>query len=148
MADVALIALGSNLGDRAGWLAQARSAIAMLPQSTLVGASEVKETAPFGPVAQGPYLNQMLAISTALDPLRLLAELHAIERALGRVRGERWGPRTIDLDVVEFGSIAMTTPELTLPHPGLADREFWQREREQLASLLSNVVDANVVDVA
>ena len=132
-----MIALGSNLGDRRAWLSAARSALAMLPDSRILAASDLEETPPFGPVAQGPYLNQMLAVETSLTPGLLLAALHAIERSLGRVRGVRWGPRTIDLDIVQLGDTVLRAADLTLPHPGLADRPFWQRELAQLEGLLA-----------
>jgi 2-amino-4-hydroxy-6-hydroxymethyldihydropteridine diphosphokinase len=82
----AAIALGSNLGDRAASLARAREAIARLPLTRLLAASDVEETAPLGPVAQGPYLNQMLLVETTLEPLALLDALLALEQAEGRVR--------------------------------------------------------------
>ena len=132
MGDVAYIALGSNLGDRADHLARARAALAALPDTRVIGASAVEETEPFGPVPQGPYLNQMVAVETELDPRELLDQLHAIERAAGRARDVRWGPRTLDLDIVLFGARTMSDATLTLPHPGLAEREFWQRELAEL----------------
>jgi 2-amino-4-hydroxy-6-hydroxymethyldihydropteridine diphosphokinase len=126
----AYVALGSNLGDREAHLAFARSAIAALPGTRLAGASDVEETAPFGPVAQGPFLNQMLAIDTVLRPEALLDALLAVERAAGRERATtvRWGPRTLDCDIVMYDAEAHASPRLTLPHPGLADRDFWRRE--------------------
>lgn len=132
MADVAYIALGSNLGDRAGHLARARAALAALPRSRVLAESQVEETAPVGPVPQRAYLNQMVAMETELAPRELLDRLHEIERAAGRTREVRWGPRTLDLDIVLFGARTMDDPELTLPHPGLADRDFWQRELAEL----------------
>jgi 2-amino-4-hydroxy-6-hydroxymethyldihydropteridine diphosphokinase len=130
------VALGSNLGDRAAHLAFARDAIAALPGTRVVGASPVEETTPFGPVAQGPFLNQMLAIDTSLDPEALLDALLAIERRAGRDRAAsvRWGPRTLDCDIVRYGDRAVDSPRLTLPHPGLADRDFWRRELAALGA--------------
>jgi 2-amino-4-hydroxy-6-hydroxymethyldihydropteridine diphosphokinase len=136
VSDLAFVALGSNLGDRAAYLAAARSALSLLPASRLRAASAVEETAPFGPAAQGPYLNQMVAIQTSLPPLVLLAELQRIERSLGRVRRGRWGPRTIDLDLVRMDAIEMRSPTLLLPHPGLPARDFWRRELAELEALL------------
>ena len=130
------VALGSNLGARAGWLASARAAVSLLPGTRLLAASSIEETIPFGPAAQGPYLNQMLAVETALEPSALLAALHAIERRLGRVRGARWGPRTIDLDLVRYAGLSLRTHALTVPHPGIAARAFWQRELAELDRLL------------
>jgi 2-amino-4-hydroxy-6-hydroxymethyldihydropteridine diphosphokinase len=136
MADLAIVALGSNLGDRAAYLAAARSALSLLPATRIAAASTVEETIPFGDAAQGPYLNQMVAIDTAWSPMALLGALQAIERALGRVRRERWGPRTIDLDIVRFGDLVLNQDGLTVPHPGLPGRPFWQRELAELAELL------------
>ena len=133
MRERAFIALGSNLGDRRAHLDRARVALSLLPTSRLVAVSSVEETAPLGAMAQPPYLNQMVVLDTALPPEALLASLHAIERSLGRVRGARWGARTIDLDLVRHGDRRMRTPTLELPHPGLASRDFWQRELAELA---------------
>lgn len=132
MRDVAYIALGSNVGDRDAHLAFAREQIERLPDTRIRAASEVEETAPIGPVAQRPYLNQMLAIETTLAPRALLQALHAIEHARGRVRSERWGPRTLDLDIVMFETQRVDEPDLTVPHPELAARDFWQRELVQV----------------
>lgn len=132
MSEIAYIALGSNLGDRHAYLALARDAIAAIPGCRVVGTSRVEETAPLGNLAQPSYLNQMLAVETTLDPESLLAHLQRIEAAAGRRRGERWASRTLDLDIVAFGDRVMHTDTLVLPHPGLADRSFWQRELAEL----------------
>lgn len=137
MPDVALVALGSNLGDRAAYLAAARGALALLPGTRLLATSRVEETVPFGTAAQGPYLNQMVALRTSIAPLPLLGELQRIERALGRVRRTRWGARTIDLDLVRHGDLTLDHPALALPHPGLASRDFWRRELAELDALLA-----------
>jgi len=127
-ADRVYVALGSNLGDRAAHLAHARSRLATLPGTRLLATSGIEETAPLGPPAQGPYLNQMALLETTLSPDALLAALQAIEAERGRERGERWGPRTLDLDIVRFGERAVREPALTIPHPGLEARDFWRRE--------------------
>jgi 2-amino-4-hydroxy-6-hydroxymethyldihydropteridine diphosphokinase len=132
--DIAYVALGSNLGQREVFLAQARDAIARLAGTRVVGQTEVLETAPIGPVAQGPFLNQMIAIETELTPSDLLTELQSIERAAGRVRDVRWGPRTLDLDIVLFEKQAVKVPGLTVPHPELSNRDFWLRELNELRS--------------
>jgi 2-amino-4-hydroxy-6-hydroxymethyldihydropteridine diphosphokinase len=132
MRDVAYIALGSNLGDRAQYLARARAAIGALPGTALLAESGIEETAPIGPVAQPHYLNQMIAVDTTLSPAQLLAELREIEAREGRVRGERWGPRTLDLDIVRFDEQTVNTPDLTVPHPELPRRDFWRRELAEL----------------
>jgi 2-amino-4-hydroxy-6-hydroxymethyldihydropteridine diphosphokinase len=132
VSEIAYIALGSNLGDRRAYLDRARAAIAAIPECRVVGASQVEETEPLGGLAQPPYLNQMLAVETTLEPSALLDRLQEIETASGRVRGARWDSRTLDLDIVLFDERVVRTAELTLPHPGLADRPFWQRELAEL----------------
>lgn len=126
------LALGSNLGDRAAHLRRAREAVAALPDTRVLAASAVEETAPLGGMAQPPYLNQMLLVETGLEPRALLAACQAIERRAGRVRAGRWGPRTLDVDIVRYGHRTITEPDLVVPHPGLADRDFWQRELAEL----------------
>ena len=128
----AYVALGSNLGDRAAHLAAARAALARLPRTRVVAASEVEETAPLGGKAQPAYLNQMVLLETRLDPRALLEALQAIEHAEGRVRGERWGSRTLDLDIVRFGHRRVADPDLIIPHPELPNRDFWIRELAEL----------------
>ncbi len=126
------VALGSNLGDRAAHLAYARSRLAALPDTRLLKASRVEETAPLGPVPQGSYLNQMVLLETRLEPAALLGHLLAIEAEQGRTRGVRWGPRTLDLDIVRFGDRTLQDATLTLPHPELPHRDFWRREIAEL----------------
>jgi len=126
------VALGSNVGDREAHLAHARARLAALPRTRLVATSAVEETAPLGAVPQGPYLNQMALLETDLTPAELLRHLHAIERERGRVRSVRWGPRTLDLDIVRFGDRQVREPDLTIPHPELPRRDFWQREIAEL----------------
>ena len=134
MRDVAYIALGSNLGQREVFLAQAPPAIAGLATTRVLGHTDAEETAPIGPVAQGPFLNQMIAIETDLSPQDLLAELKRIETDAGRIRTSRWGPRTLDLDIVLFEKQSVREPGLTVPHPELSNRDFWLRELAALRS--------------
>ena len=134
MRDVAYIALGSNLGQREVFLAEARRAISSLAKTRVLGHTDTEETAPIGPVAQGPFLNQMIAIETELSPQDLLAELKRIETDAGRVRTARWGPRTLDLDIVLFEKQSVREPGLTVPHPELTNRHFWLRELAALRS--------------
>ena len=128
------VALGSNVGDRARRLADARDRLGALPDTRLVRASSVEETAPLGDVPQGPYFNQMVELETGLEPEALLQACLAIERALGRVRTVRWGPREIDLDLVRYGDRTLHSGTLTLPHPELPRRDFWLRELAELTS--------------
>lgn len=129
---IAYVALGSNLGDRASHLAHARARLAVTPGCRIVGESRIEETAPLGDVPQGAYLNQMVSIATTLSPDALLEVLHGIEREAGRERRIRWGARTLDLDIVLIEGVTRSDDRLVLPHPGLADRDFWQRELAEL----------------
>jgi 2-amino-4-hydroxy-6-hydroxymethyldihydropteridine diphosphokinase len=128
------IVLGSNLGDRAAHLAFARARLDALPGTRVTAASPIEETAPVGPVPQGPYLNQMLRVETTLAPDALLAACLSIEADAGRDRSTavRWGPRTLDLDLLLFGDRQVDEPSLRLPHPEIAQRDFWQRELRAL----------------
>lgn len=137
MTDVAYIALGSNLGKRELALSRARAAIAAIRDTRLIAATEVEETDPIGPIPQGKYLNQMVAVSTTLPPRTLLAALHRIERAAGRVRASRWGPRTLDLDIVLIEGKEYVDEGLIIPHPEIPNRDFWQRQLAQLRGVTS-----------
>lgn len=135
MDEVAFVALGSNLGDRAAHLADALARIAAIPGVVILARSTVEETEPVGPVAQGPYLNQMISIRTSLAPPELLLALHEVERQGGRVRTVRWGPRTIDLDIVKYAHTTWSSSELQVPHSEIDNRDFWQRELAELAEV-------------
>jgi 2-amino-4-hydroxy-6-hydroxymethyldihydropteridine diphosphokinase len=126
--------LGSNLGDRAAHLRRAREELASLPQTDLLRESAIEETAPLGGMQQPPYLNQMVLLETGLEPRALLQACQAIERREGRERAQHWGARTLDLDIVQFGSRRVTDSDLIIPHPELANRDFWQRELAELSS--------------
>jgi 2-amino-4-hydroxy-6-hydroxymethyldihydropteridine diphosphokinase len=125
MTTPAYIGLGSNLGDRAALLARALAALGALSGVALARVSSVYETAPVGgPAGQGPYLNQVAEILTTVAPADLLVRLLAIETDLGRVRTERFGPRSIDLDLLLYGDVILDRPELVLPHPRMHERLF------------------------
>ena len=126
------IALGSNLGDRSANLRAARTAIASLRGTKVLAESSIEETEPIGPDGQPTYLNQMLAVESSLAPEELLTELHAIERKCGRERRERWGARTLDLDIIRYGDERLKTDKLTIPHPEIENRDFWKREIAEL----------------
>ena len=130
--ELAYVALGSNLGDRAAHLAEARASLAALPDTSLLAESSIEETAPLGGMEQPAYLNQMVLLETRLEPRALLEACQAIECAEGRVRTERWGSRTLDVDIVRFGQRRVAEPDLIIPHPELANRDFWQRELAEL----------------
>jgi 2-amino-4-hydroxy-6-hydroxymethyldihydropteridine diphosphokinase len=136
MNDVVYIALGSNVGNREMTLARARAAIANIRDTRILGESAIEETEPLGPIPQGRYLNQMIVVETAVAPPALLAALQRIERAAGRVRSMRWGPRTLDLDIVMIDGKELMDESLTVPHPELPNRDFWQRELHELKGVL------------
>ena len=122
-----LVSLGSNIEPRAAYLARARAALAELPQTRFVRASSVVETEPVEvphEFAAQKFLNQVAILETELSPQEFSIQMHAIEEKLGRVRTVRNGPRTIDLDLIDFGGIRLDDPELTLPHPRAREREF------------------------
>jgi 2-amino-4-hydroxy-6-hydroxymethyldihydropteridine diphosphokinase len=120
----AYIGVGSNLGDSRGRVAAAFEALAALPRTRLVARSRLYRTKPFGPVQQGDFINAVAGLLTQLSAQELLQGIRGIEAAAGRVRAERWGPRTLDLDLLVHGTETIDTPELTVPHPGIAERGF------------------------
>lgn len=125
MSEVAFVALGSNLGDRDARLAAALAGLRATRGVSAVACSSVYETAPVGPPGQGPYLNAVARLETALEPHALLARLLALEREAGRVRsGVRDEARTLDLDLLLHGERCLDDPALTLPHPRLHERLF------------------------
>jgi len=132
MSDVAYIALGSNIGDREAMLARGRAGIAGIRDTRLLAESSVEETEPLGSMQQRPYLNQMVMVETDLQPRDLLLALQAIEQSVGRVRTERWAPRTLDLDIVLIEGKELSDDILTVPHPELPNRDFWLRELDEL----------------
>lgn len=118
------LALGSNLGDRLGHLQHAVTALQAAPGVRVTAVSRVYETAPVGGPEQGPYLNAVVAVETRLAPLDLLSVAHRIEDEAQRVRHQRWGPRTLDVDVLLVGDERVDTADLTVPHPRMAERAF------------------------
>jgi 2-amino-4-hydroxy-6-hydroxymethyldihydropteridine diphosphokinase len=119
-----VVALGSNLGDRPAALRAAVTALAAAPGVEVVAVSSVYETDPVGGPLQPDYLNACVLLSTSLSPEALLAATQAVETELGRVRLERWGPRTIDIDIVDYAGVVQDSAELTLPHPRALSRAF------------------------
>ena len=121
----AFVGLGSNLGDPARQVEKALGELARLPGCRMVRHSGLYVSAPMGPAGQPDYVNAVAGLLTRLEPDRLLDALQAVEAAHGRTRGqERWGPRTLDLDIIAMGQIELETPRLTLPHPGAHRRNF------------------------
>ncbi|MEO7429525.1 MAG: 2-amino-4-hydroxy-6-hydroxymethyldihydropteridine diphosphokinase [Acidimicrobiales bacterium] len=137
----AFLGLGSNLGDR---VAQLRAAVAALDDVTAV--SPVYETAPVGgPHDQGAYLNLVVELDTLLDAWGLLAACHRLEQAAGRIRDVRWGPRTLDVDVLWVDGVIVDDPDLQVPHPRMWDRRF---VLAPLADIAPDLVPAPLVEAA
>jgi 2-amino-4-hydroxy-6-hydroxymethyldihydropteridine diphosphokinase len=124
VSEVAFLGLGSNLGDRHAALQRAADLLAGEPGVRLTRSSRVWETDPVGGPPQPDFLNAVVRAETDLEPAGLLAACQRVEAALGRVRAERWGPRTIDVDVLLYGAKAIDTPDLTVPHPRMVERAF------------------------
>lgn len=152
----AVIALGSNLGDRLQELQRAVDALAATPGLALTAVSPVYETAPVGGPEQPDYLNAVVLAQTSRPAADLLARAHAIEAAAQRTRAERWGPRTLDVDIIAYGEELSSDPALTLPHPRAQERAFvlapWHDAdpgavlpgRGRVAALLAAVGDGGI----
>jgi 2-amino-4-hydroxy-6-hydroxymethyldihydropteridine diphosphokinase len=144
----AFVGLGSNLGDRWAHLRRAVDQLRAGNRAPVTAVSSVYETEPMGgPDDQGPYLNLVveLAVAPGADPYRLLEECRRLEAAAGRVRATRWGPRTLDADVLWIDGVAIEDPDLTVPHPRWRDRRFVLAPLRELAP---DLVDAAAVDGA
>lgn len=120
----AYVGIGSNLGDSRSRVEAAFDALGGIRDTKLVARSRLYRTRPFGPVQQGDFINAAAGLLTQLPATQLLAALRAIEAAQGRVRAERWGPRTLDLDLLVYGDRRIAEAQLVVPHPGIAERGF------------------------
>jgi 2-amino-4-hydroxy-6-hydroxymethyldihydropteridine diphosphokinase len=120
----AYIGLGSNLGDREANLRQALEFLTQTPETTVVRASSLYDTEPVGVEDQPHFLNAVALVETQLPPQQLLWNLMLIERRLGRVRSHRWGPRTIDLDLLLYDDLVLDEGDLQIPHPAMSKRSF------------------------
>jgi 2-amino-4-hydroxy-6-hydroxymethyldihydropteridine diphosphokinase len=120
----AIIALGSNIGDKAAHIADAVAAFCADGQVAVVKRSANYRTAPWGITDQDWFVNAAMSVSTKLAPLELLARCQSVEHQLGRERTVKWGPRVIDLDILVYRNVVLETAELTLPHPHMTARAF------------------------
>jgi 2-amino-4-hydroxy-6-hydroxymethyldihydropteridine diphosphokinase len=121
---IAYLGIGSNLGDRVANLQLAVDGLASTPGVEVVAVSPVYETAPVGGPSQPDYLNAVVAVDTACSPRDLLEVAHRLESEAGRVRDVRWGPRTLDIDVLLVGEARVDDPDLVVPHPRMKERAF------------------------
>jgi 2-amino-4-hydroxy-6-hydroxymethyldihydropteridine diphosphokinase len=136
----AYIGLGSNLGDRLSYLQLAVDALARVPGVRVKAVSRVYETAPVGGPPQDPYLNAVVAIETNLTEEELLHRCQQIEQLAARERAERWGPRTLDVDILLVDNTTYDGPDLTIPHPRMWERGF---VLAPLRDVAPELVDAN-----
>ena len=127
------LGLGSNLGDRTELLRQARELLAALPGTSISGVSSIYVTAPVGGPEQDDYLNQVVELETSLSPRELLEAVGRIENALGRERLVRWGPRSIDVDILWYHGLSTAEPDLEVPHPRMEERRFVLEPLSELA---------------
>lgn len=138
--ELVFVAVGANLGDREATFAAVVRALESEVDLLLLGASTVYETDPVGPPGQGAYLNAVLGLKSWISPTELLRRLQAIEAALGRDPGraaeQRWGPRTVDLDLLFYGERCIDLPELSVPHPRAHERAFVLMPLAELAPAL------------
>ena len=133
---LAYLGLGTNLGDREANLLRALKRLGQLPEVEVLRVAAIRETEPWGEPNQPRFLNTVAEISCGMSPEELLAAVQRIERELGRKPTYRWGPRVIDLDLLWFEGEPRDAPELTLPHPGLLERDFVLEPLEELNATL------------
>ncbi len=143
----AFVALGSNLDDPRAQVERAFEALARLPDTALLARSRLYRSAPWGGVAQPDFVNAAALVDTGLPARALLDALLAIERRAGRVRGERNGPRVLDLDLLLYGDRALREPGLELPHPRLHERAFVLRPLADIAPGLEVPGHGRVLDL-
>ncbi|MFS0836407.1 2-amino-4-hydroxy-6-hydroxymethyldihydropteridine diphosphokinase [Paenibacillus sp. 1P03SA] len=140
----AYIALGSNIGDREWYLTEALKKLDEHPHIQVLACSAIYETDPVGYVDQDAFLNMAAAVHTSLSPEELLAAMQNIEQVLGRVRDIRFGPRTIDLDLLLYGEREIRTPDLIVPHPRMQERAF---VLVPLADLFSHIPNTSFASI-
>jgi 2-amino-4-hydroxy-6-hydroxymethyldihydropteridine diphosphokinase len=143
----AYIGLGSNLEHPAEQLKRALAELAQLPDTLFRGCSSMYQSPPMGGMEQPDYINAVARLETALEPDELLDSIQAIETAHGRIRGERWGARTLDLDLLVYGSIIIDMPDLKLPHPGVHKRAFVLYPLYEIAPDLEIPGRGNITDL-
>lgn len=154
------LSLGSNMGDKKAYLEKAITSLKNLPQTTLLGVSSFYQTVAWGKTDQDDFINAVCQIDTCLEPHDLLKQCQAIEKRLGRERHEHWGPRTMDIDLLLYGSETIDTADLTVPHPYMTQRAFvlvplaeiapdliFPKTNQTVSSLLSDLVTDDVVKI-
>lgn len=142
------IGLGANLGSPVKQVREAIEDLRHLSQSTLISISSLYQTRPLGPGDQADYINAVAALKSELSPIELLDQLQLIEKRHGRVRHEeRWGPRTLDLDILLYGDLVLHSERLTLPHPGVECRCFVLTPLNEVAPELTLPSGVSIADL-
>jgi 2-amino-4-hydroxy-6-hydroxymethyldihydropteridine diphosphokinase len=144
---IAYIGLGSNLQNPVEQIHSARTAIGALAHTKEQDFSCLYQSLPMGPQDQPDYVNAVMVVTTGLSPIELLRALQAIENRSGRVRGERWGARTLDLDILLYGELVIDLPDLTVPHAGLTERAFVLYPLYEIAPQLTIPHKGTLVDL-
>jgi len=144
----AYIGVGSNLNGPEGQVERAIDAVSRIPGSELDARSSLYQSAPFGPVEQPDFVNAVIRLVTKLDAPSLFHHLQQIESSLGRIRGEHWGLRVIDLDLLVFGDMIIDLDDLNVPHPGIAERNFVLLPLQEIAHDLVIPGLGKVADIA
>ncbi|NOR37779.1 MAG: 2-amino-4-hydroxy-6-hydroxymethyldihydropteridine diphosphokinase [Woeseiaceae bacterium] len=144
----AYIGVGSNLYGPEEQVERAIDALSRTPESELGARSSLYQSAPFGPVDQPDFVNAVVRLVTKLDAPTLLHQLQQIENSQGRIRGEHWGPRVIDLDLLVFGDMIVDLDDLKVPHPGIAERNFVLLPLQEIARDLVIPGLGRVVEIA
>ena len=144
----AYVGVGSNINGPEEQVERAIDALSRIPGSELDARSSLYQSAPFGPVDQPDFVNAVVKLVTKLDAPSLLHQLQHIENSQGRIRGEHWGPRVIDLDLLVFGDMIVDLDDLNVPHPGIAERNFVLLPLQEIAHDLVIPGLGRVVEIA
>ena len=143
---IAFVGIGTNMGDRILNINKAIDALKLLPNTTVENVSNIYETEPWGLKEQPNFLNGVIKLNTELSPSALLGALLGIEAAMGRIREIKNGPRVLDLDLLIYDNITVSTPELTLPHPFMLEREFVLKPLTELVSENKYIIALNKLE--
>jgi len=144
----AYIGLGSNLDDPSAQIRRAFELLVTIPGTQVTSRSSLYVSAPFGSVEQPDFINAVAEVLTFLDAPALLLQLQEIEQSQGRIRGRRWGPRVLDLDLLVYGDEEIDSPQLTVPHPGIAERNFVLLPLREIAPELEIPRLGRIFDIA
>ena len=136
----AYLSLGGNIGDVTGAFSHALAALSSHRRITVVGQSSVWRTKPWGVADQPDFLNMAISIRTTVDPFELLLFCQSLENSAARERGRKWGPRTLDIDIIAYGDVASATEQLTLPHPRAHERLFVLAPMAEMPLILSEIL--------